>query len=378
MKMLDPNMLRQFLMNRAEQLISLNEISCSAAIVRQCGEVMCTLYAGYSDAASQTPLQPRTMFRLASMTKPVTAVASLIAVHKGYFQLDDHVADFLPAFKNIKIGRLDPELGPQQDRAPKTALKLRQLLNHSSGIMAADALGQYQEDHMPSQYRRDLAQVAAFAAEHTYLSFEPATDNQYSGYAAFDTMARVIELTSSMSYAQFVQQHIFDPLGLQDLTFNPTAEQWSRMCTMHDKAVNGMVSVDLGRHTFERFPLSYTCGGASLAGTLEDYSVFAEMLLRGGSYNQTCILPPVLVQEISRVDLASMSDQWGLGVRVVCQGGTLPPGAFGWSGAYGTHFWVDPINQITAVYMKNMRWHDSHGCGMTGVQFEQDVMAALR
>ena len=134
---------------------------------------------------------------------------------------------------------------------------------------------------------------------------------------------------------------------------------------------------------FESVPTTHFAGGAGLASTLEDYSHFAKMLLHRGEFEGNRILKPESVALMATphlpLSLYPRLKRWGLGVKVVDspEYGRLPVGCFGWSGAYGTHFWVDPENDITAIYMRNMRWHDTHGCGSIGREFEKNVMAAL-
>ena len=114
--------------------------------------------------------------------------------------------------------------------------------------------------------------------------------------------------------------------------------------------------------------------------SLEDYAKIAQLLCNGGSLNGVRLVKPDLFAELAKPRVAdnipgrSPNDSWGLGVRVKVHEDWLPIGVFGWSGAYGTHFWVDPDNQITAILMRNMRWHDTHGAGGMGVEFERLVM----
>jgi len=181
-----------------------------------------------------------------------------------------------------------------------------------------------------------------------------------------------------------LKKYIFDPLGLKDFTYHPTDEQWDRMIVPTDKADgNGLVTVNMGKRTFESLPLSYTSAGAGLVSSIRDYAVFAEMLRCKGRSGDVQIFSPELLEVMTRPRVPDSTpgrdpvSSWGLGVRVVVKEDVLPVGSFGWSGAYGTHFWVDPVNQITAIYMRASRWYDSHGCGTIGAQFEKDVMACL-
>jgi CubicO group peptidase (beta-lactamase class C family) len=368
----------------ADENLSRHSIGGAAMRVAQHGICVCSVYRGYKNVASQEPLVPNTMFRLASMTKPITGVACLLGLQNGWFTLDDKVSDHLTAYDNMYVGQLDENRNPVRSHPAAKDILIKHLLTHSSGIVSEDPLGNIQNDLIPPEALTSLASVVQYCAEHTYLSFEPGENTAYSGYAAFDIFARIIELKSGQTYAAFVQEHIFDPLGIKDMSFTPSDEQWSRMSMMCDKATGGYVTVDMGCHTFEKFPLSYACAGASLAGSVEDYGVFAEMLLHNGTYNGRSLVSSELFKLMKTPDAIDCipnrcgTERWGLGVRVTQKDPILPAGTFGWSGAYGTHFWIDQENDITAIYMKNTRWHDSHGCGETGLQFERDVMSALQ
>ena len=129
--------------------------------------------------------------------------------------------------------------------------------------------------------------------------------------------------------------------------------------------------------------MSAPSAGAGLVSSIRDYAVFAEMLRNKGRYGDVQIFQPEHLEVMTKPRVPDDTpgrdpvSSWGLGVRVVVKDDVLPVGTFGWSGAYGTHFWVDPVNQITAIYMRSSRWYDSHGCGTIGQQFEKDVMACL-
>ena len=263
-------------------------------------------------------------------------------------------------------------------------MRLFHLLSHSNGLLCEDDVGNDQMKYIPEFAYESNTMMAEYASANVLLSFEPGEGSAYSAFAGFDVIAGLIEKKSGMTYAEFLKKYLFDPLGLMVTTFIPTEEQWSRMVTVHDVSAykNDFITVNLGRHTFEKFPLHFTSGGASLVGTLEDYAVFAEMLRGKGEYKGIKILDRDVAELMTKCYVPKGTPGrddytgWGLGVRLVEGGQVLPAGSFGWSGAYGTHFWVDPENDITAIYLKSMRWYD---CGEgTGYEFEKTVMSALK
>ncbi len=377
MAKLAASLLHKNLLTRAQADLKKYNISAAAMQVWQYGQPVVRLEFGYQDFSTGEPLRPDALFRLASLTKPVTAAACLLAVQQGHFQLEDPVANFLPQYGELDLGGIDSQGRPAFAGPAQNKLLIWHLLTHSSGLLSADPLGQLQQDLMPASAYTDLASAVAYYGQKTYLSFEPGSMSSYSGYAAFDVLAWIISCCSGRSFSDFLKKYLFQPLGIKDLTFTPDQDQWQRMIIMADRAVNGLAKVELGQHTFEKFPLTYTCAGASLAGSLKDYARFAQLLL-DGTYQGKRLIEQDLIAQMRKPRLAiSETESWGLGGRVTLAGNRLPAGSYGWSGAYGCHFWVDPQNELMAVYMKNMRWHDSHGAGLTGRHFEEDIMSAL-
>ena len=321
------------------------------------------------------------IFRLASRTKPITAAAVLLLAAEGQLQLDDPVSLYLPEYAALRLGRLD-SLGRPADAGPsRVPLTIRHLLTHTGGLLCGP-LGAAQYAGFPPSDQASLA--AAVAAYPRYpLSFEPGSQAAYSAVAGFDVLARIVELVSRQNYAQFLYRALLKPLAMENTVFAPSEDQWARMAPMHVRRMEAQGPSngrnDMGRHVFEGFPTGYTAGGAGLAGTLEDYERFALMLRsRGGG-----LLPESAIREMATPQVAagtpglSPTESWGLGVRVTTADPVLPRGCFGWSGAYGTHFWVDPQHDLTCVYMKNSRYDGGSEAG-TARRTEQAVMAAFR
>ena len=358
MKTLNPTALAEILDARFAADIAEANISGASAAVLQGGEL---LYKKFHGAAKED-----TVFRLASMTKPITAAAVLILIDRGLLRLEDRVAEYLPGYASMKVDGGIPS---------GTPLTLLHLLTHTSGI-GTGKLGEAQAREMTPEDNRTLAAAVDYYSRME-LAFEPFTKSLYSGTAAFDVAARIVEIVSGKDFADFVREEITEPLGMTDTAFAPTKAQWARMIPMHNKVDGASVIAPMPEGcVFGATPTSHPLGGAGLASTLDDYIKFAIMLRnRGGTILSERAISMMATEYVPEA-IKKGGESWGLGVRVIRGGGNLPAGAFGWSGAYGTHFWIDPENDIVAVYMKNSRFDGGSGA-RTSWQFEVDVMRAL-
>ena len=384
MKKLDKALLYEKVIGNIEKDLSERKIGGAAVVVAQNGEIALEKYLGYSDVEKKLPLREDSIFRLASMTKPITAVATLIAEERGYFSLEDPIADHFPEAANMLVGRLEGDK-VVPDHKPRKTARLRDLLTHTSGIMCSTPMFLPQYYGIPEEAFVNNGKMVDYVLKNTCLTLDPCEATGYGAYNPFDMLAVLIQRKSGKSFCDFITENILSPLGLSDITFHPSERQWERMVAMCERTDEGeLVNVEMGRHTFENFPLTYTCAGAGLVGTARDYLVFAEMLRRGGAYEGTRIITEDSARRLRTSSVPpsvigkNATTNWGLSVRVIMDGYPfLVPDTYGWSGAYGTHFFIDPRNEITAIYMKNTRWYDSHGAGNTGRQFEAAVTGSL-
>ena len=387
MKQLNQAKLTELLHKRLAEDMADGRIGGTGLCVMQNGKEIFKAYNGKWSYGQNIPLTAEngdaTIFRLASMTKPITAIATLIQVSRGKLGLDQPITDLLPQFADMWVGELKDDQVVAKEPA-KRILTPRMLLSHQNGLHAGD-LGNRQ-GLGTEEDRRDLEHIVDYFST-LKLDFQPTEAQMYSATAAFDVCARLVELTSGMPYNEFVTKEIFTPLGMKDTTFTPTDDQWSRFIIMHNrKEVDGKgFSEDGATHPgciFENFPITWFSGGAGLCSTLPDYVKFAEMLVNFGRLpDGTQLVPEALIREMGTpwvpFEVMPAWERWGLGVRVITdERHWLPVTTFGWSGAYGSHFWVDPVNKITAVYMKNSRYDGGAG-SQTSIHFEQDVYACL-
>ncbi|MBQ9780041.1 MAG: beta-lactamase family protein [Clostridia bacterium] len=384
MKQLNSQLLAELLDKRMADDQANGRVGGAGLCVMQDGKEVYKKYFGYKNQTLKIPMDDgdHTIFRLASMTKPITAIAVLIQVSRGLLDLDAPITNLLPQFSDMWVGELKDDKVVAKEPA-KRLLTPRMLLSHQNGLHAGD-LGNRQ-GLGTDEDRQDLAHIVNYFST-LKLDFQPTEAQMYSATAAFDVCARLVELTSGMPYNEFVTKEIFKPLDMVDTTFIPTDDQWSRFIVMHSRREENGVGISEDSATipgciFENFPITWFSGGAGLCSTLPDYVKFAEMLADSGRLpDGTQLVPEALIREMGTpwvpFEVMPVRERWGLGVRVITEEHWMPKGCFGWSGAYGSHFWVDPANKITAVYMKNSRYDGGAG-SQTSSYFEQDVYAAL-
>ena len=313
-----------------------------------------------------------TLFRLASMTKPITSVATMILVDRGILSLEDTVDSFYPSFKNMMVRADSGELFTTDKK-----ITVKSILTHSSGIGSGAVWTQSVKAATPE----DISTVEAFVdfLSRQPLSFVPDTKQEYSGIGSFSVLTGIIQKASGMPYNEFLKKEIFSPCNMTDTTFTPTAEQWSRLIGMHDR-IDGKNAEGKTYEgcVFEYIPNANYLGGAGLIASMSDYMKFATMLMNGGTYEGRRIISGSVASELCRPQFPKYGKEWwGLGVRVIAENtSTLPQGCYGWSGAYGTHFWIDPVNEIIGIYMKNSRYDGGSGA-KTSRNFEIDVYSSF-
>ena len=383
MRTLDREILSSKLTERNEKDIADGRITCSQVIVDQSGRRVFNAEYGTNGVHGEK-LKSDATFRIASMTKPITVLAVLQQVEKNNVDINAPITEYVDGYKNLPIGRIID--GKFQIIGINSAeIKLYHLFSHTSGIETGDIVTEFTAK-MTEKEKSSLKSVVEYFSDKPLL-FRPGTSLMYSPHVAFDIGAYIVEKVSGVDFATYVKENITDIIGMKDTTFTPTEEQWQRLVIKHmrnseGKAIDGD---DNRRYIYGKNPLTYYCGGAGLMSTAEDYSLFAETLLHGGvAPNGHRVIDNKCLKNMSTpyCPIGFMDEgtirtgvTWGLGVRVFTNdNGKLPKGTFGWSGAYGTHFWVDSVNEITAIYMTNS---DSAGGAITADNFENDIMASL-
>jgi CubicO group peptidase (beta-lactamase class C family) len=343
---------------------------------------------GVMDLESKLPMPKNAVFRIASMTKPVTGVAIMMMMEEGKLRITDPVSKFIPEFKEMKVAVASPAQGPAPAAGQGTAaprfytvpaerqITIRDLLTHTSGL-ASGPMGNSDVRKIARKSNETLADYIPRLAL-TALEFQPGTRWMYSAQAGMDTLGRIVEITSGQPFDQFLRQRVFDPLGMKEISFYPTETLEPRMPTVYQAGAKGLQKNPNPNSMSSKV---YFMGSGGLITTAEEYAKFGQMLLNGGELNGKRLLSPRTVEYMSAVHIPdtlpgrAVGEGFGLSVRVVnhavAGGIRVSDGSFGWSGVYGTHFWVDPKEEIVAVMMTQT------SVAAMRPEFENLVMSAI-
>jgi CubicO group peptidase (beta-lactamase class C family) len=372
-----------------QRLIDARTFSGSVTLVARNGRVAHFEAQGLMDLESKTPMQRDAIFRIMSMTKPVVGVAAMMLVEDGKLRLTDPVGRFIPDLQTLKVtvpnseGVIPPAViasAPLPGRIVDAArpITVRDLLTHTSGLMSSGASAAM-ASQVPIGPGEPLSVVIP-RLKSVPLDFQPGTRWAYSPQYGFDVLARVVEVASGLPFDRFAKQRIFDPLGMKDTFFYPATGN-ARLTTLY-RSVDGQLHKQADGAWVNGV---YFSGGGGLFSTAEDYLQFALMLMNGGQHDGKRLLGTRSVQLMASVFAPDTlpgrvaGEGYGLGMRVVTDPAArntfLSTGSFGWSGAYNTHFFIDPKEKIVAIYMTQAAFLESRG--QIREDFETAVMQAI-
>ena len=339
--------------------IDTGEISGAVTLVARRGRLVHFEAHGLMDIESKRPMQKDAIFRIASMSKPITGVAVMMMLEEGKLRLNDPVSKFLPEFKNSKVAVPRGNAGEFYEIPADRELTIRDLLTHTNGLMTG-GIGSKAGPPRPAAGDTLASYVPRLAAAP--LDFQPGTQWAYSGLAGPDTLSRIVEIVSGQPYDEFLRARIFEPLGMQDTFFYPPDDRRPRLATLYSKSPKGLVRAE----NQDGFSLkTYFSGAGGLMSSALDYLQFAQMLLNGGELHGTRLLSPRTVDLMATNHVGDMFNGklgrpahgmgYGLLVGIVEDGAAaglrVSNGSFGWDGAYGTQTWIDPREKMVTIVM---------------------------
>ena len=354
--------------------ITAGSFSGAVTLVARNGRIGHHEAQGLMDIDAKKPMPKDGIFRIMSMTKPIVGTAILMMMEEGKVRLQDPVSKFIPEWKDMTVGVPQPGApgaraggpapggragGPPAEPRYYTVpvereVQVRDLLTHTSGVVSG-TISNFANRAVSAGPKETLADYIPRLGK-VPLEFQPGTRWAYSAAAGFDVLSRIVEVASGMPIDRFLKQRLFDPLEMKDTTYIvPTGNP--RLTTLYTRGADGLRPAN--NPGFMNGV--YFSGGGGLVSTATDYAQFALMLVNGGELNGVRILSPRLVELMGSVFAPDTlpgrprGESYGLSVRVVndpvARNSFLSEGSFGWSGAYGTHFWVDRKEKLIAVVM---------------------------
>jgi CubicO group peptidase (beta-lactamase class C family) len=353
-------------------------------LVHRKGETVYTGMSGQMDIERAKPMREDAIFRIYSMTKPITAVALMMLVEEGKLGLEDEVATHIPSWKDQRVYASGmPSLtantaGQFITVPPKRRMKVVDLVTHTSGL----TYGFMTRTSVDAEYRRlkvgdfqTPGGLDAFIAQlaNIPLDFSPGESWNYSG--SIDVMGYLVQKLSGQTFGEFLRTRIFEPLGMKDTAFSVPADKMDRFCSCYVPRKGGGLQLqdDAGKSTYAE-PPKLESGGGGLVSTAHDYMRFCRMMLGGGSLGDVQILSPktvamfsmnllpggkLLTDMVAGEGLFSEAGYKGIGFSIGC-GVTMDPaktlipgtpGEFFWGGAASTAFWIDPKEDLAVVFM---------------------------
>jgi CubicO group peptidase (beta-lactamase class C family) len=341
---------------------------------------------GMADIENDQPMTKDTFFRLWSMTKPVTSVALLTLYEEGKFQLSDPLARHLPEFAHVKVLAGVDDAGESILEDPTRPPTMLDVFRHTAGFTYGSGPEPIQQFLRPNPYSEPSLEALTNRIAEVPLIYQPGTRWVYS--FSHDIQARLVEVLSGMSFEDYTRERLFEPLGMNEVVFGLPERLADRFANTYSPNEAGeLVATDTPENTTYDLP---PFGGTSLSGPVMDYARFAQMLVNSGELDGARILSPRTVDLMASNHLPegvarrsadgaeSLGEGYGLGVRVVTDrakaGNLTSTGTFGWSGAAGTHFFVDREEKLVGVFM--VQRQGPGGFGMSD-QFETMVYQAI-
>ncbi|MDP4597896.1 MAG: beta-lactamase family protein [Pseudomonadales bacterium] len=340
-------------------------------LVARRGKIVHLSCQGKMDIEADKSMEDDTLFRIYSMSKPVTTTALMMLYEDGRFQLDDPVSRFIPAFRELQVYSADG-----RHTAPARPMTIRDLLTHTSGL----TYGFMNSTPVDAMYRQQGVEQSANLAEMVSklagipLLFSPGSRWSYS--VATDVCGHLVELIADTPFDEFLEEQIFAPLGMTDTGFVVPEDKVHRFAANYDRTSdNGMRLIDSPESSPYLQDRGLHSGGGGLVSTIHDYYKFASMLLNQGEHAGTRILGRKTVELMTsnhlpnNGDLTSMGQAvfsetpydgigFGLGFSVMLDPATAQilgsPGEFAWGGAASTYFFVDPKEDMLVIFMTQL------------------------
>jgi CubicO group peptidase (beta-lactamase class C family) len=347
---------------------------CQTLVARH-GHVAYFKSFGLMDRERRKPMADDTIFRIYSMTKPIASIALMTLYEQGHFQLNDPVSRFIPAWREHKVW-VSGAGADMQVLTPEKPMTMRHILSHTSGLTYGATNHPVDRVYREAVVNRGAGEtLATFAEKLAKVPLRYAPGERWMYSLSTDVCGYLVEVISGKRFDQYLQENIFDPLDMKDTSFFVAPRKIDRFAANYERQPDKTLKLidDPERSPYLRQPTFFS-GGGGLTGTTADYFRFCEMLRRGGELDGARILGPRTLELMHRnhlaggKDLASMAIGifsetanegvgFGLGFAMTLgevEAGTLGVGDYYWGGAASTIFWVDPKEDLVAIFMTQL------------------------
>ena len=342
-------------------------------IAEKSGKIVLSGKSGYQNFEQKKPIPENAIYRIYSMTKPITSVMALKLIERGKLRLYDPVSSFIPSFENLKV--MNPNGSIEELNRP---MIIEDLLTHRSGftydfLMGCHVAPLYSEKDISDDGSKSLQEKCEILS-NIPLAYQPGSKFNYS--VSLDVLARVIEIVNEKDFGETLKEEIFEPLNMKDTGFGVEEKNLSRLMSTYG-ASNFKEIMNVGPHKLEETDVSahnpsnkgdiFRRGGTGLFSTSQDYLSFARMLLSGKSKNGEILLSRNMVQfmKVNRIPniqlplmlgpLPLLGYGWNLIGRIMLDRGLMMSqtgkNEFGWAGAASTYFWIDPDEELIGIIM---------------------------
>lgn len=333
------------------------------------GRVVLHRAYGVRDTETKVPMQRDDIFRIASQSKAITALAVMMLWEEGHFTLDEPISRLLPEFARPRVlTTFNAADSTAVSEPANREITVRQLLTHTAGldyagIGNADFRALYAKHGVPSGIGNDQSTIGEKMRTLGRLPLRARPGERYTYSLSFDVLGYLVEVVSGMPFDQFLRTRIFEPLGMRDTWFYLPPDRHERLVTLHDGESGRAVPMrgkafDGADPNYPRLAGTYFSGGAGLSSTVEDYARFLQLFLNKGELGGVRLLSPRTVEMMLTDQLPSMTNKVGLGFGLETDENDFRSprsiGAFSWGGAFATTYWADPRDGLIAQLYTNM------------------------
>ncbi|MBL8267119.1 serine hydrolase domain-containing protein [Steroidobacter sp.] len=361
-----------------QRYLDTGRLPCAMTLIQRRGTLAHFSLQGQMDLERARPLQQDTLFRIYSMTKPITSVALMMLVEQGLIALDDPVHRYIPQWRNLGVyeGGL---VGTFRSRPLAKPMRIVDLLRHTSGL----TYGLQQRTNVDAAYRKfgfgdpaGNSTLEGMIEGLAQIPLEAAPGDVWNYSVSTDVLGYIVGKVSGQPFEEFLRQHIFAPLGMVDTDFHVPAEKADRFAACYILGPDGRMKLqDDPRASNYLRPPSFISGGGGLVSTAADYLRFCRMLLNGGVLDDVRLLSPKTIElmtvnhlpggkELPDMSVSLFSEAsysgvgFGLGFAVTTHParGLIPgsAGDYSWGGMASTYFWIDPREQLIVIFMTQL------------------------